>query len=215
MVEVMSHEVDSYSVNYGDSLASAVNDDLEALPPHSLTIDFVSISDDETGHLSFMVGGTAARVIPYTERTTFGREIGGAIMHWGDYRLGHLLEAVTEASGYDYGAERLHLVTLTDSQAALFNVVPKVPLDPDIILDDDGQIVEELVYLAIPEKNPNIEFYTWDEVGQRNLEQRLQAGNPFAWPWVDCGKYWLAFSIATNYKDVILMDHATTPQLTD
>jgi len=206
----MSYEVNSSLVNNEDSLSSAASGNLETLALRSLTIDFVGVDAAASNHLSFMVGGTAARVVAYSERTTFGREVGSAIMHWGDYRLGHLLETVTEASGYDYGAEQIHVVALTDSQAALFNVVPKVPFDPDIILDDNGNIVEELIYLAIPEKNPNIEFYTWDEKGKHDLEQQLQTGSPFAWPWVDCGKYWLAFSIATNYKDVIVMDHAIT-----
>ena len=62
-----------------------------------------------------MVGGTAAILVPYSEQTTFSREIGNAIMAMGDDRINLLLEEVTKASGYDYGANDYmywHLLTL-------------------------------------------------------------------------------------------------------
>jgi hypothetical protein len=213
MVEVMSHEVNSASVNHGEALDSVTSGSLEIPPPHSQTIDYVGIVENELHQLSFFVGGSATKLIAYSEHSTFGREIGGAIMRWGDLRLTELLAEVTKSSGYDYGAEQIQVVALTATQAVLFNVVPKVLFDPDIVQDDEGNIVKELVYLAIPEENPNIIFYSWDEEGKNDLDHRLQAGGPFAWPWVDGGNYWLAFSIATNYKDVIVMDHLEQPVL--
>ena len=167
---------------------------------HSLTINYASLNQQELAKLSLFIGGSYAKVAHYSPELTISPEVGGAIIRWGDERLDDLLEDATKAAGYSFGAENIQIVALTASDAIWFLVVPKFPLDREAVQDDNGEVIDELLSLAIPEADANNVFYTWDEEGLRDMEDSLQRGLLHR-PWVDRDGYYLAFELSTKYRN--------------
>jgi hypothetical protein len=168
--------------------------------PHSLTIDYAGLSQEELNNISIFIGGSNAKVTPYTTELHVDGEIGGAILKWGDDNLDELLKKVTEESGYPYGAERLHVVALTENEAIWFLVIPKTPFDSETVIDDDGNEIPGLISLAIPEANSNNVFYSWDASGLEDIETSLLSGLSHR-PWIDRDGYYLAMEISTRYRN--------------
>ena len=148
--------------------------------------------------ISLLIGGSQNKLIDSADQPQFER-YDTVIMNWGDERLEAVLEALTQQSGYRYGAENTQLVVLLGNHAIGMSIVPDIPFDPAAVTDSNGEVDGHLLALADPTFNPNNVFYGWNEEGAKYMQQYFLRTEEHC-PWVRCDNYLLCFSYALTME---------------
>ena len=166
--------------------------------PRPTIWNIAQLREDQLDEISMFIGGNIEKQTDNGYETNH-EHYDTVIMEWADPRINETLSYLAEMNGYGCGAERSQLVAITDEQAILMDIVPKLPYDPELIHDEKGEINQSLLYSAYPEQDPDNIFYGWDEEGKARIGQYFNSQSVHR-PWVKLDDYYLKFSLAIKLE---------------